>query len=218
MRLPRLTVRRVALALAALTTCGVGVAFAAGFTVTSSHVYAQNQTVTHTACNQTSSTAYDTYVNQSSPGSQYGNSKTLLVSGTSGSTKYAFVRFDLSGCSIPTTGGADSAVLNLYVTARSPNTAHTIALYPIYSSWTETGLTWNNWSSLTIGTPVSSFTNTVGSQSITVTQDVDTAIKAGTLWGWGLADTSGGGVQTTIASAENNSSSRRPSLTLTYAH
>jgi hypothetical protein len=93
----------------------------------------------------------------------------------------------------------------------------TISLYPVYSSWSGSTLTWNGVSGLTIGsTATTSFvpsTNTAF--TLTVTSDVDTAIKAGALWGWELVDTSGGAT-TKINSANASNTSLRPSLTLSY--
>jgi hypothetical protein len=73
-------------------------------------------------------------------------------------------------------------------------------------------------SSLTIGsTATTSFTASAGSHTVTVTADVDAAIKAGVLWGWELKDTTGGMGNEALASAENSTVANRPSLTLSYA-
>ena len=50
---------------------------------------------------------------------------------------------------------------------------------------------------------------------MTVTADVDSAIKAGTLWGWELRATSGTAI-VGIGASENASSMKRPSMTLSY--
>jgi hypothetical protein len=44
---------------------------------------------------------------------------------------------------------------------------------------------------------------------------VDAAIKAGTLWGWELRDTSGT-ASAAVGSSENNAAGKRPSMTLNY--
>ena len=50
---------------------------------------------------------------------------------------------------------------------------------------------------------------------MTVTADVDAAIKAGALWGWELRATSGTKT-VTIGSSENGTAGQPPSLTLSY--
>jgi hypothetical protein len=72
-------------------------------------------------------------------------------------------------------------------------------------------------SGLTIGsTATGTFSaSTTGSKTVTVTADVDTAIKAGTLWGWELRATSGTAI-VAIGAAENVTSTNRPSMTLSY--
>ncbi|HET7572481.1 MAG TPA: DNRLRE domain-containing protein [Gaiellaceae bacterium] len=210
--------RRLALVVLLATLACLGVAHAAGMSVTSTHLYAQKQTVTHVVCNQTSTSGHDTSVDQGSPSSSSGGTATtLLVDNTGGQNQVALVRFDLSGCAIPATGGADSAVLTLHVIAASKGQAHTISVYPVYSSWSES-LTWNGLAGLTIGsTPTDSFTNSTGTKTITVTADVDAAIKSGALWGWELRDTAGNGkATTTFGAAENGTAGDRPSMTLTY--
>jgi hypothetical protein len=51
--------------------------------------------------------------------------------------------------------------------------------------------------------------------TVPVTADVDAAIKAGTLWGWELRDTSGTAVSA-IGSSENNATGKRPTMALSY--
>jgi hypothetical protein len=51
--------------------------------------------------------------------------------------------------------------------------------------------------------------------TVTVTADVDAAIKAGTLWGWELRATSGTAI-VAIGASENGTSANRPSMTLSY--
>jgi phage tail sheath gpL-like len=131
-----------------------------------------------------------------------------------GSQAYAFIRFDLSGCSLPTTAGADSAVLTLRVTTAG---ADTISVFPVTSSWSPSTLNWNGVSGLTIGsTATGTFSSsTTGNKTVTVTADVDAAIKAGTLWGWELRATSGTAT-VAIGAAENGTAGNRPSMTLSH--
>ncbi|HET8556530.1 MAG TPA: DNRLRE domain-containing protein, partial [Gaiellaceae bacterium] len=139
---------------------------------------------------------------------------TLSISPTAGSQRYAFIRFNLSGCAIPTTGGADSAVLTVNVRTAG---ADTVSLYPVTSSWSSSTLTWNGVSGLTIGpTATGSFSaSTTGAKTVTVTADADAAIKAGNLWGWELRATSGTAT-VAIGAAENLTAANRPSMTLGY--
>jgi hypothetical protein len=211
--------RRTVLRIAALVVVGVlasaGVAYAASLGLSSKELHAWSQTLTKGTCNQTSSTADDTYVQEGSPNSFAGGTDTALtIGGAAGSQDYAFIRFDLSGCSLPTTAGADSALLTLTVTSKSNDT---ISVFPVYSSWSSATLTWNTLGGVTIGaTATTTFVpSSTGGLTVPVSADVDAAIKTGTLWGWELRDTSGTSTSA-VASAENASSMKRPSMTLSY--
>jgi hypothetical protein len=215
MRRLRLTPTRLAATIAVATATSVGVGYAASLGLGSNMLHAWSQTLTKGTCNQTSTTADDTYVQQALPTSTAGGTATTLtISPVAAAQDYAFLRFDLSGCSIPTTGGADSAVLTVNVTTSG---ADTISLFLVTSSWSSSTLNWNGVSGLTIGsTATGSFSaSTTGTKTVTVTADVDTAIKAGTLWGWELRATSGTAI-VAIGASENNTSARRPSMTLSY--
>ena len=180
-----------------------------------SRLHAWNQALTKGTCNQTSATADDTYVQQASPTSTAGGTATTLtIKPTAGSQEDAFIRFDLSGCNLPTTAGADAAVLTVSVTAKGNDT---ISVFPVTSSWSSSTLNWNGVSGLTIdSTATGTFSgNSTGAKTVTVTADVDAAIKAGTLWGWELRATSGNAA-VTLGAAENGTAADRPSMTLSY--
>lgn len=192
-----------------------GVGYAASLGLGSRQLHAWRQTLTKGTCNQTSTTADDTFVQQASPNSTAGGTATTLtIKPTAGSQAYAFIRFDLSGCSLPTTAGADSAVLTVRVTTAG---ADTISVFPVTSSWSSSTLTWNGLGGLTIGsTATGTFSSsTTGNKTVTVTADVDAAIKAGALWGWELRATSGTAT-VAIGAAENGTAANRPSMTLSY--
>jgi hypothetical protein len=211
----RRTLLRLTLAIVVAMTTSAGVAYAASLGLSSKKLHAWSQTLTKGTCNQTSSTADDTYVQQASPNSTTGGTDTTLtIGGAAGSQDYAFIRFDVTGCSLPTTAGADGAVLTLTVTTKSNDT---ISVFPVYSSWSSTTLTWNGVGGLTIGpTATTTFVpSSTGALTVTVTADVDAAIKAGTLWGWELRDTSGTST-CAIGSSENNAAGKRPTMTLSY--
>jgi hypothetical protein len=208
------TLRLVLAALVGSLAFG-GVAYAASLGLSTNKLFAWSQTLTKGTCNQTSTTADDTYVQQASPTSTSGGTATTLtISPTTALQDYAFIRFDLSGCSLPTAAGADSAVLTVNVTSSGSDA---ISLFPVYSSWSSSTLTWNGVSGLTIGsTATGSFSaSSTGTKTVTVTADVDAAIKAGALWGWELRATSG--VATVaIGASENGNTAKRPSMTLSY--
>src|SRR5438132_6912719 len=192
-----------------------GMAYAASLGLGSKKLHVWSQTLTKGTCNQTSTTADDTYVQQALPTSTAGGTATTLtISPIALAQDYAFIRFNLSGCSIPTTGGADSAVLTVNVRTAG---ADTISLFPVTSSWSSSTLTWNGVSGLTIGsTATGTFSaSSTGTKTVTVTADVDNAIKAGNLWGWELRATSGT-VSVAIGAAENGTAGNRPSMTLSY--
>jgi len=211
----RSTLLRLTVAIAVAIPASAGVAYAASLGIGSKRLHAWSQTLTKGTCNQTSATADDTYVQQASPTSTSGGTDTnLTFGGAAGSQNYAFIRFDLSGCALPTTAGADSATLTLTVTTKSNDT---IAVFPVYSSWSSSTLNWNALGSLSVGaTATTTFVpSTPGAVNLPVTADIDAAIKAGTLWGWELRDTSGTSISA-VGSSENNAAGKRPSLALSY--
>jgi hypothetical protein len=215
MRRFHITPLRLAAAAAIGTLSFGGVAYAASLGLSTNKLFAWSQTLTKGTCNQTSTTADDTYVQQLLPTSTAGGTATTLtISPVAASQDYAFIRFNLSGCSLPTTAGADSAVLTVRVTTSGNDT---ISLFPVTSSWSSSTLNWNGVSGLTIGsTATGTFSSsTTGNKTVTVTADVDTAIKAGNLWGWELRATSGT-ASVAIGAAENATSTNRPSMTLSY--
>jgi hypothetical protein len=211
----RLTRPRLVAAILIGSLSFVGVAYAASVGLGSGKLHAWSQTLTKGTCNQTSATTDDTYVQQASPTSTSGGTDTNLnIGGGAGSQDYAFIRFDLSGCGLPTTAGADNAVVTLTVTTKSNDT---ISVFPVFSSWSSSTLNWNGLGGLTIGsTATTTFVpSNPGVLTVPVTADVDAAIKAGTLWGWELRDTSGTAVAS-VGSSENNAAGKRPSMSLSY--
>ena len=213
MRRRKITLFRLTALVVVAVLASAGVAYAAGLGLSSKKLHAWSQTLTKGTCNQTSATADDTYVQQANPNSVAGaTDTTLTIGGALGSQDYAFLRFDLSGCSLPTTAGADGAVLTLTVTSKSNDT---ISVFPVYSSWSSATLAWSTFGSVTIGaTATTTFVpSSTGTLTVPVTADVDAAIKAGTLWGWELRDTSGTATSA-VGSAENNAAGKRPSMTL----
>lgn len=214
MRRFRLTPLRLTIAVLLGGLACSGVAFAASLGVSSNKLYAWSQTLTKGTCSLNYTAAEDTYVQQSKPTTVATAAPTLTIAGGA-HPDYAFIRFDLTSCNLPTTGGADSATLTIVVNAHSSDT---ISVFPVYSSWSSTSLTYNlaTASGFQIGTTATAtFVPSTNNASIplTVTADVDSAIKAGTLWGWALEDTSGGAT-TKIDSRGATNTTQRPTLTI----
>ena len=150
MRRLRLTPRRVAVVLAATVGISAGVAYAATLSVGSWHLWAGSQTLTKATCTLTGTTqTTDASVVQANPNTANGTGTTMLVKSNSGSADWSFVSFDLSSCAIPTSGGADTATLTLFITT-APATSRTITLTPVLATWSNS-LTWNIAQTLTYG-------------------------------------------------------------------
>jgi hypothetical protein len=212
MRRFRITRRRLTIAVLVGTLSSIGVGYAASLGLASKQLHAWSQTLTKNTCAPTSSD--DTYVQQAMASSTAGGTATTLtISPVALAQDYAFIRFDLSSCNLPTTAGADNATLTVNVTT---NGNDTISLFPVTSSWSSSTLNWNGVSSLTIGSsPTASFSSsTTGTKTVTVTADVDAAIKAGTLWGWELRATSGTAI--VAVGAVDGPSSKRASMSISY--
>jgi len=207
---------RVVVAIVIGSGVSVGVAYAASLGLGSNKLFAWSQTLAKGTCNQTSSTADDTYVQQSSPTTTNGTATTLSITNSATAANNAFIRFNLTGCGLPTTAGADSATLTVVVTNAA--SGHTISVFPVYSSWSSSTLNYTNSLLLTVGsTATTTFASTTGTKALTVTADVDAEIKAGAFWGWELKDVSTGTSSTTkIGAVDNNTASNRPSMTLSY--
>ena len=80
----------------------------------------------------------DAYVNESNPSTNYGNSTTLQVNGASNPQVESFIRFTVTGIS-----GSIQAV-QLRVNDTTNGSTNGPAVYSTGTSWTETGITWNN--------------------------------------------------------------------------
>ena len=80
----------------------------------------------------------DAQVNESSPSANYGNSTYLQVDGASDPDVESFIRFTVTGIS----GTIQNARLRVYDTTNGSTNGP--AVYATGTSWTETGITWNN--------------------------------------------------------------------------
>ncbi|HEX6788896.1 MAG TPA: DNRLRE domain-containing protein [Gaiellaceae bacterium] len=210
--------RRVLLLFLATVGIGGSVAYAATLSVGSGHLWAGGQTLTKATCTlQGTSSTTDTYVDEQNPNSSFGSSTTLSVSPKSGKRNWMLIRFDLSSCSIPATGGADSATLSLRITS-APGSSQTLDVSTIGSTWSGS-TTWNtvpstgsSFASITTGT-----TSNV-TKSVTVTADVDALIKNSSAnYGWLISEaSSSANVTTVFGAAENATTANQPQLVINY--
>jgi hypothetical protein len=212
------TVRRVLLVILATVGIGGSVAYAATLSVGSASLWAGGQTLTKSTCtlSGTASTT-DTYVDEQNPNSSFGGSTTLSVGPKTNKRTWLLVRFDLSSCNIPSTGGADSATLNLRVTT-APGSSQSLDVSTISSTWSGT-TTWN--SAPSTGSPFASIatgTTSNVTKSVTVTADVDALIKnTSANYGWLISEASStANVSTLFGAAENGTAANRPQLVINY--
>jgi hypothetical protein len=213
-------VRRLLFLFAVTIGACTSTAFAASLSVGSWHLWTGSQTLTKGTCtlSGTASTV-DTYVDEQSATSTFGGSTTLSVGPKSAKRTWTFVRFDLSSCNIPSTGGADSATLNLHITT-APGSSQTLDVAPVLSTWSGT-LTWNGAQSLSygsnIGTIATGTTSNV-TKSVTVTADVDALIKSSSAsYGWRISEASSStNVTTLFGAAENATAANQPQLVVNY--
>ncbi len=212
--------RRLAL-LFVVTLCACTTsAFAATLNVASWHLWTGSQTLTKSTCTLTgTSVTTDTYADEAHAGDN-STANTMKVAPGAGTQMWTFVRFDLSSCSIPTTGGADTATLSLRIT-NAPASDRTLAVTPVLSTWTGASLaSFSGATSLGYGSTTTTFTtgttNNV-TKSFPVTIDVDALIKSSTAnYGWRITDGGSGTATTTIASANNATAGNRPQLMINY--
>jgi hypothetical protein len=213
--------RRLLLLLVLTLAVGSSVAYAASLTVSSWHLWAGTQALTKATCTLTGA-QIDTDVQQKTPTTSYGTATTLelVPSGDSPKEEQVFVQFDLSSCAIPTTGGADSATLSLYLST-APTTSFNYDATRVTSAWAST-LTWNQAQTLTYaGSPTTSPVGGTTSGvriSFPVTVDVDSFIKGGSNFGWRISDTGSGqnAVKDLATFASTDSGANVPTLTINY--
>jgi hypothetical protein len=212
--------RRLLVLLALTLGVTSSVAYAASLNVTSWRLWAGSQTLTKATCTVTGALV-DTYVDQNNATASFGATATLglIPSGNAGKQQWTFVKFDLSSCAIPATGGADSATLSLYL-SNAPTTSFTYDLTRVTSTWAGT-LTWNQAQALTYaGSPTTSIAGgtAVGLRTFTVTTDVDSFIKGVSNFGWRVSDTGSGQnlLKDTAQFASTDSGTNVPTLTVNY--
>jgi len=208
--------KRALIVLVVLTVAGAGIAYAATLNVASAHLWAGSQTLTKSSC--TLAPSIDTFVNEASTSQTNGSGATLDVIPDSGSRKYSFVEFDLSSCGVPSSGGADSATLSIYL-ANAPKGSLTVSASRVTSSWSNS----TNWTTqpTAAGATDSKATGTTNGVwlTFTVTADVDDFIKGiSSNFGWRLTES--GTLQNATKDLAQFSSadatSNKPQLVINY--
>ena len=212
--------RRLVVLLAISGAACTSSAFAATLGIASWHLWTGSQTLTKSSCTLTgTSVTTDTYADEAHAGDN-SSANTMKVAPGAGSQQWTFVRFDLSSCNIPSTGGADTATLSLRIT-NAPSTDRTLTVTPVLSTWTGASLAnFSGATSLTYGSATTTFTTGTSNnvtKSFPVTIDVDALIKSSTAnYGWRITDGGSGTATTTIGSANNATAANRPQLQISY--
>ncbi len=213
--------RRLAVLGAATLGVGSAVAFAATLSVGSWHIWSGSQTLTKGTCTVPSSGITDTFVRENSVNTSFGSNTTTIVRADAGLRSWIFVRADLSSCSLPTTGGADSATLKLVIKTTAAG-GRTLTVTPVLSNWSGT-LTWTQAQALTYGssatTTFATGTTNGATDSVTVTTDVDALIRNPTAnYGWRITDlgSTATGNTSTFNAVEAGTASLRPQLVVNY--
>ena len=164
----------------------------------------------------------DAYVDADHSNTNYGSDSSLYIRASSQSnTKRAYIGFDLSSYSSHVV--VSSAKLYLYL-HDAPNPSRTHNLYKVTSSWTESGIKWNN--QPTFSGTVSAATSTGNNNSVwrnwNVTSDTQSFINGTDNYGWVIKDSSEGSSDPNDATlseyySKEKSGSQDPYLVLTYS-
>gem|GEM_PF-2448643 len=150
----------------------------------------------------------DTWVNEASATTNYGTATTMSVQTRSGQNRRVLVQFDVSA--IPSGTTVSNATLYLYMST-APVQSRTYAAHRITSTWTETGVNWNNQPTFNSTATATTATGTVGGVwlSWNVTSDVQAWVN-GTAANYGIlvkdnAENSGTKYTGTFATKEGGS-------------
>ena len=214
-------IRLIVLVAAATLGAGSAVAFAATLAVGSAHIWTGSQTLTKGTCTVPATAITDTYVRENATTTSYGTQTTTIVRADAGLREWIFVRADLTSCTLPTTGGADTATLKLVVKTTATG-GRTLTVTPVLSNWGNT-LTWNQAQALTYGssatTTFATGTTNGATLSATVTVDVDALIRnSSASFGWRITDLGSTGTAntTTFNAVEAGTLGLRPTLAVNY--
>jgi CSLREA domain-containing protein len=157
----------------------------------------------------------DAHVDNGGPNANYGTATTLWVSlyGEFNNRQQTLVRFNLA--SIPSGATIDNATFEGYLNQATGLTSVSVSFYRVGSTWTESGVTWNNRPTYSL---VSS--RSVGSSTGWVSWNATSLVRAwmaGTYTNYGIALTgpaSGSLFARTFSSREG---SQAPRLVVTYS-
>jgi hypothetical protein len=215
---------------------GGAVALAASLNLASQNL-TPYRTCSVTATPTSTTAVADASVRQGSATSNFGTITTNNVQSGSGANRRLYIRFDLSVCNpaIAASATIRIATLRNYMSG-VPTTCRTIDVFRVTTSWTETGITWNNQpfgttinnpasglasDTFSVGTPAGCGNQAAGYVTgAVVTTDV-AAWVAGTAsnFGWMLRDDVEGVASTvtsTYAAKELGTIAQVPQLVVTY--
>ena len=179
--------------------------------------------VTCTLTNSPTKTAADAYVDETLASSNFGSAATLDVKASLLLLRrYAFIRFDLSSCSIPAGANVQSATLSL-VLVGAPTSSRTYTLARVTAAWTESGINWNNQPAVDATPSLTFAVGTTGNvtYNLSVARDVQDFLSgAVTNNGWRIVDFDSISGTLSFAgqfgSSENGTTANRPQLRITY--
>ena len=162
----------------------------------------------------------DSYIDQDNEDDNNGNDSDLKVrSQSGGKNKRAFIRF---GFLFPAGTTIESAVMKLFLDD-APSSSRTYAVARSLSSWTETGITWNN--QPITSSPITDSLSTGTINDVWLSWDVEDDVAgfvAGTFsnYGWGLFDTEENlatSREGKFGSRNENNESKRPVLEVAFS-
>lgn len=145
----------------------------------------------------------DSYVAIVNPGSNYGSSSTLSVSGRSGDVKEGYLRFNVSGI------GGSVVKAELRITLSGYDRRNGPAVYPADNNWTENGINYDN-RPIRIGNIITDLGKIYENRPIAV--DVTSVISGDGVYTFALIPTSSDSMSFYSREAKNY----KPMLTVTY--
>jgi hypothetical protein len=186
----RLARSMIAVYVAALGAFSAGAGLAATLGVSSRQltVYTYASSIAPTTCTLTAAVA-DSYVDSVSSATNYGAVTNLDVRSWATGNRRAFVRFNVSTCSIPANALITSANLKLFMYS-APSANRTYAVHAVSASWTEPGITWANQPAVAASATATTSTGTTSNVTLgwTVTADVQAFVDGTTNNGWRIRD------------------------------
>lgn len=213
--------RRILVPLLALPLLvGSSMAFAASLGVSTQRLttVTKASTVPASTCNLANASE-DTWVNEGNQTQVNGNATTLNVRSAL-SDRRAYVKFDHSSCSIPSSARITTATLRLRLSV-APPTSRTHEVWRATSAWAEGTLDWSPQPSVAGSATASATTGTASNVTLTwtVTGDVQTWVGGTANNGWRVNDQTEGSATQQHAeyrSSEFTTAAQRPKLDITY--